>query len=404
MADLTYDVAAGGVKRLDDMGDGTHAEVIRAVMGGDGIDAGNSTTTPLSGGATFTGTAAQNDSPDIMVTCKTDAAGTLYVDLSADGVNYDTQIPYTVAASSGEFHIVVKGPRYHRVRFVNGSDAQTYLRLATYTGTFRQANSGLASTVQHDADAITVRAITEERFIAEGRYEGRYIVQKFGRNSDVDGAEDIWNGGGTYAGFPVITDSVGKSFEVFSSSTDDATGGTGARTMRALYLDGAGNLQSIDHAINGTTPVTLGVSGWRLQVAYVLTAGSVGTNVGNITYRHVSPDTANIFAFVPASFGRTRIAAYTVPAGYTGYMVQYTASMSDNTANTAEMAVWQRYNGAAFWIGHDFKISTEFAQPPKKPYGGIKLPALTDVKIACLGVQNANANISADMDLILVQN
>lgn len=42
----------------------------------------NTTTTPLSGGATYTGTGERNELSDVMVSCYADVAGTLYVDVS----------------------------------------------------------------------------------------------------------------------------------------------------------------------------------------------------------------------------------------------------------------------------------------------------------------------------------
>lgn len=102
--------------------------------------ANNTTTTPLSGGSTYTGAADRNSLPDVMVSCQTDADGTLYFDFSVDGTNWSTfpTAGFAVSAGIHEFHTAVKGPRDFRVRLVNGSGAQSYLRLYTYFGTFRQ--------------------------------------------------------------------------------------------------------------------------------------------------------------------------------------------------------------------------------------------------------------------------
>lgn len=100
---------------------------------------GNTSTTALAGGATFTGTGEKTNHPDVMVSVKTDAAGTLYFDFSDDGTNWDeTQPPSGLTIASGQHynHIATKGPRYCRVRLVNGGSAQTYLRLYTYFGLF----------------------------------------------------------------------------------------------------------------------------------------------------------------------------------------------------------------------------------------------------------------------------
>ena len=96
----------------------------------------NSTTTALSGEATFTGTGEANDFPDVMVACKTDVAGTIYIDLSDDGTNYDTLTALQVVPSVLRTYTFVKGQRYYRIRYVNGASSQSYLRLYTYAGSF----------------------------------------------------------------------------------------------------------------------------------------------------------------------------------------------------------------------------------------------------------------------------
>jgi len=122
----------------------------------------NTTTTPLTSGSTYTGTFEQNDHPDVQVSCITDKAGTLYFDFSVDGTNVNTfpTAGFTVSAGIHEFHNAVKGPRYFRVRFVDGGAGdQTYLRIYTYYGQFRQGNLPLNQSISSDADAIITRSV-----------------------------------------------------------------------------------------------------------------------------------------------------------------------------------------------------------------------------------------------------
>lgn len=125
-------------------------------------DSGNTTTTPLNAGATYTGTAVLNNYSDVQVSCKTDQVGKLYFDFSNDNTNFDTfpSAGFDVSAGIHEFHNAVKGYRYFRVRFTNTSASnQTYLRLYTSYGTFRQLNAPLTTTLSSDSDASTVRAV-----------------------------------------------------------------------------------------------------------------------------------------------------------------------------------------------------------------------------------------------------
>ena len=111
----------------------------------------NSSTTPLGSGETFTGNGEQNTFPQVGVMVKTDNSGVLYFDFSGDGVNWDSTFPvagFQVASGIPEFHTAVKLGRYFRVRFVNDSGAQTYLRLFTYYGmNFIPSNSPLNQSI-----------------------------------------------------------------------------------------------------------------------------------------------------------------------------------------------------------------------------------------------------------------
>lgn len=124
---------------------------------------GNSTVTPLGIGATFTGDWEQNNQPEVMVMCKTDKTGTIFFDFSPDGLNVDSTFPvlgFAVAPGVTEFHTAVKGPRYFRVRLVNYSGAQSYLRLTTYYGSdFIPTVSPLNQSIGTDQDAIVTRSV-----------------------------------------------------------------------------------------------------------------------------------------------------------------------------------------------------------------------------------------------------
>lgn len=110
----------------------------------------------------YIGTEELNSQPDVMVSLKSDVAGTEYFDFSTDGTLWDT-FPvsgFTVASNIHEFHTAVKGKRYFRLRFENsGSSKSTSFRANTYYGVFRQGNLPLNQSIGADADSTVVRAI-----------------------------------------------------------------------------------------------------------------------------------------------------------------------------------------------------------------------------------------------------
>lgn len=94
---------------------------------------GNSSTTPLADGATFTGTGESALGYEAgTVLCLTDHAGILYVDQSQDGANWDLVDSWPVVSGILLPVSVRFFGSYYRVRLANGAGAaQTYLRLQT---------------------------------------------------------------------------------------------------------------------------------------------------------------------------------------------------------------------------------------------------------------------------------
>lgn len=123
---------------------------------------GNTTTTPLTGAATYTGTGEQNDLPHVGVYSFADQAGTLYFDFSVDGTNWHTfpTTGFSCSASIPEYHTAVKLGRYFRVRYVNGASAQSAFRLSTYYGdNFLPSSAPIGFNIADDADAIITKSV-----------------------------------------------------------------------------------------------------------------------------------------------------------------------------------------------------------------------------------------------------
>jgi len=118
--------------------------------------------------------------------------------------------------------------------------------------------------------------------VALGKVPGHSIVNGYGilpgigTNND---PETIWSGAGLWA--PTLQP---RQASIVSSSTDDAPGGTGARTFAVTGLNGAtGKFTTEILSFAGQTPV-LTVSSWLyISDITVLTTGSAGGNVGTIT-------------------------------------------------------------------------------------------------------------------------
>jgi hypothetical protein len=242
----------------------------------------NSSSTLLTASSTFTGTGELNGLDDVMVSLKTDQNGTLYMDFSTDGTNWDSSLSFQYdTARINAPHILVKGARYYRTRFTNDSAVdQTYFRLETSYGSYNKLTAPINGTLSENFDALAVRPTDYKSEVAMGKRQGRALVNKFGYNLDVDtaSAEVVAAFGGS---FTVVTSTT--TMDVVSSSAQDAVGGTGASYILISGIDGDYLAQEEYLTLTGTTPVTTSNSWLGINRVVVITSGSNDSNAGNIT-------------------------------------------------------------------------------------------------------------------------
>ncbi len=94
--------------------------------------AGPSTTTALAANTTYTsGTMLCRGFARVTVLAFADQAGTLDVDQSGDGTNWDYTTTVAVSASTGVAESVELVASYVRIRYVNGATIQGTFRLFT---------------------------------------------------------------------------------------------------------------------------------------------------------------------------------------------------------------------------------------------------------------------------------
>ena len=140
---------------------------------------------------------------------------------------------------------------------------------------------------------------------------------KFGRNPDIDtaGIEDI----NSFGNLTYLTSA--STFTVVSDqgADDGDPAGTGAWTVTLVIMQSDYTTVEETLTLNGVTGVVSTNSGIRLVRAYCNGCGSGGTNVGNIAITATTGGTTQ--GYIPAGAGQTQQVAYTVPAGYTAYVL-----------------------------------------------------------------------------------
>lgn len=143
-------------------------------------------------------------------------------------------------------------------------------------------------------------------------------VQLRGRNAAIsNAAETVWGPGSTYAKITTAA-----AMEVVSSSANDASGGSGAKTIVVEGLDSSYATVSETVTMNGVTAVDLANTYLAINRAYVATVGNGGVNAGAIDVRVKSGAVIKRQISAGATLGAGQDAdfLYTIPAGYVGIL------------------------------------------------------------------------------------
>lgn len=369
----------------------------------------NSSTTPLSGGATFTGTAEDvTEYASISVFVATDAAGTLFVEFSQNGTDWDRSkaIDIEPTIGHGSVHLFTVAYHFYRVRLVNGASAQTFLRLETI---LNRRKTGFLTTAGNEAisrinDVQLVRPTTDFSFdISRGLHADKFGVRKFGANGDVGNGvtEFVWDGPTTTYPWPTAAETVRIKA---GGDANDTAAGTGAREVTIVGLDENWDLAEEAVATAGASASAATTTTFiRVFRAYVSAAGAYGgANTGNIQIENTS--TLDVLAYISAGLGQTQFGAYTIPRDCTGYLSRYDVEVAAN--KPARVRLWQRGDanvtsaptGPVRLIHQDLELS---GHKDLQFVGLTSYPAYTDIYATATG-QGAATAVSLEFDLWVV--
>jgi hypothetical protein len=238
--------------------------------------------------------------------------------------------------------------------------------------------------------------------IGQGLIHKYSYIHKFGRNPSVGGApETIWQQGGLYT---YLTSP--STVFVSSNDGDDNPTGNGARTVTIIGLDANYN------EINVTQPVNnlVGTAEFlRVFRAFVASAGSTGTNEGNVIISTAAGGGGTVLADIGKigigttyGLGQTMLGLYTIPAHCTGYLTQWNVGVSAyNSSATATLFTRQVENVlGAFRTRDIMDVPGGFhTRDYKVP---IELPPKTDIEIRAIA--STGSTISSSFDIILIEN
>jgi hypothetical protein len=236
--------------------------------------------------------------------------------------------------------------------------------------------------------------------VARGQVDGHNTLFQFGINGDVGtSVETVWAQGGTYA-YPASA----TVMKISSSSADDAAAGTGARTISIAGLDANYNEISETVILNGQTAVNTVNSYLRISRMFVVTAGSGATAVGTIyagTGTVTSGVPATVYGMIAIGANQTQMAFWTVPAGYTLYLMGTFFTSANSTANAStNFQLIQRPLGGVFRIQSSARTpgNGDFVVDLHTP---LAFAEKTDIEIRAIA-SAGTSNVSAEFEGIYI--
>lgn len=238
--------------------------------------------------------------------------------------------------------------------------------------------------------------------VARGQITMHQSFCQFGINGAVGTSlETVWVGGDAYT-FP----SSATTTTISSSSANDTSAGTGARTVLVEGVNASYVAVSETASLNGQTGVELDNDYLRVNRITVLTAGSGGTSAGSI-YVGTGTVTTGVPAVIlnrtGSSSNESESGFYTVPAGYTAYIKSWTMSSANATANTSTRFVLRvRPYGGVFGYKAVYNIPGNGIYECETEYP-VALPEKADLEIMALTSADS-AYVSTQLQIILIAN
>lgn len=225
--------------------------------------------------------------------------------------------------------------------------------------------------------------------VARGLRPDAFVVHKFGANFDIDTGsvpESVWTGGGLY---PWGEFDTAQTLYCISTSSSDTS------TMTIQGLDENYAIQTETVTLTGTTAVSTANTYIRV---FRMQYGTGTANAGTITAR-VDSGTGTVVAQIDPDYSQTLMAIYTVPAGYTGYLLA--GDITINAFRDVQLKFFVREHGASFRIAHMAETRGTYRYDFPAP---MAIPEKSDLDVRIDDVSLNNSRCTANFDLVLVQN
>lgn len=242
--------------------------------------------------------------------------------------------------------------------------------------------------------------------VAIGNVAGWSMVHKFGSRDNMTTSLVPVATAGVYP-----TPTAATSLELVSDSADDASGGTGARTVTVIGLDSNWVEQTETVTMNGLSAAALSSQFTRVYRLFVATSGAYasstgGSHAGTITLRESGGGStwAEIGFVGGFPIGQSQIAAYTVPSGKRAWVIG--CHVTVETSKSAQYVFFQRPNADTVSAPYEPMRAIEVSRGVVSSDGREYMPPLGPYVGPCdIGFMAAatatTADITIDFELIL---
>ena len=234
--------------------------------------------------------------------------------------------------------------------------------------------------------------------VSNGDIDGVGYIEKFGYQDTVPNGDiaTVWDGTGLYDYLTTAT-----TVTVTSDNPNDNPAGSGARQVEIQGLDQDYNL-AIEAVNLGATSTTTFIRVFRVRVCV---SGGSNPNEGVISVTGGGKTLAQIgkLANNADGHGQTNMCVYTVPAGKTAYLTQWTVSSGKQNADTVAkfMSRDTLHPDDGAWNVKDITEiqASTFIKDYKVP---LKFTEKTDIEVRAFS--NSGSSCSSSFNLILIDN
>lgn len=272
-------------------------------------DDANSTSTPLSADGSWAGEwRLIPTGNNLRISSYADVVGRVDIDFrnsDTGEVITEPSLGYSCGPGILEMHIIPPSASYYRVRYENGSSAQTFFELyTTFTPNGDLKLSPYNKRIGRDENALPTRPSDPQDDILRNLRSGVINLNKFAFRSTIniaDGdaliiADDTTN-------TPTIL-TTASTFDITYNAVTDGLGNNGALSLLFTYIDENEELQEATHVLGSSGSDTTSFTGLGINRTIVLASGSSNRNESDINITATTG--GSVQAFIPATTSTTQ--------------------------------------------------------------------------------------------------